>query len=322
MQILYLSLFIVSFLLSFFILFLLLPRLKKLAKQPIYQEGPKWHIKKEGTPTMGGVAFICAILLCLLFVFIFHKHILTEKETLLLFINTIFILFHGLIGFYDDFKKIRQKQNEGLTPKEKLLYQSILCALYLFARAKLTSLETTISVFHMEIPLGILYYPLALFVMLGIINCANLTDGIDGLASAVAVSIGLFFYLLTMQTVKNSAILSVLMIGSVCAFLLYNKHPAKIFMGDSGSLFLGAASIVLAFSLENPFLILLIGGVYVIEGCSVVLQVLYFKKTKKRLFRMAPLHHHLELSGWKEGVICLLGIGATLLLCTLAFLIQ
>ena len=318
MYLLYAMLFIASFLLCAIFVALLLPLLKRMAKQPIYTEGPSWHTKKEGTPTMGGIAFLLSMGLCTLFLLVFGGKYLSPKQETTLLINTLFILLHGAIGTYDDLKKIKQRQNEGLTPKEKLIYQSILCILYIFARVRLTALATTITILGKDFVLGVFYYPLSLFVMLGIINCANLTDGIDGLASSVGLAVGAAFFLFYGSTFENSSVFSILLVGITLAFLMYNKHPAKIFMGDCGSLFLGATSICIAFSESNPFLILFVGGVYVIEGFSVVLQVLHFKKTKKRLFRMAPIHHHLELSGMKENHICLIGFTITLLLALLA----
>ncbi len=320
MQTLYLTLFIFSFLFSAISVAFLLPLLKRMAKQPIYTDGPKWHIKKEGTPTMGGIGFMVPIFLCLLFFIVFHKRFFSAQESSIILINTLFILFNGFIGIYDDLKKIKQKQNEGLTPKEKLIYQTILCILYLFARAKLTGLSTSITIFGNVLSLGVLFYPLALFVMVGMINCANLTDGIDGLASTVGFSIGVAFFLMTLSEFGSASLLSVLMMGGTLGFLLFNRHPAKIFMGDCGSLSLGAICICISFSLNNPFLILLVGGIYVIEGFSVVIQVLHYKRTKKRLFRMAPIHHHLEMIGMKEKNICILAIIGTFLLSILAYL--
>ena len=309
-----------SFLLCVFFVSLLLPRLCHLAKQPIYEEGPRWHLKKSGTPTMGGLSFLFTALLCFPVLLLLYKGVLQKTDSTLLIINFVFVMLNGAIGVYDDYKKIKEKRNEGLTPFEKLIYQTLLCALYLFARVRLTTLSTVVVLLGREIPLGLFYYPLALFVMVGIINCANLTDGIDGLASSVGLCIGVVFFLFVKEKAIVPSLFSLFMAGVALAFLLFNRHPAKIFMGDSGSLFLGACAVSIAFCLENPFFILLIGGVYVIEGFSVVLQVLYYKKTKKRLFRMAPIHHHLEMCGIKENGICLLGIAVTILLSIVAYI--
>jgi phospho-N-acetylmuramoyl-pentapeptide-transferase len=168
--------------------------------------------------------------------------------------------------------------------------------------------------------LGIFYYPLSLVLLLGIVNCANLTDGIDGLASSVALTIGSIFLLVSSINIDVS-ILSSALIGGTLGFLLFNAHPARIFMGDTGSLFLGALAVCLAFSIGNPMIIILIGGVYVIEGISVILQVAVYKATQKRVFKMAPLHHHLEKCGMEESRICTLAVLVTLILSSFALLI-
>jgi phospho-N-acetylmuramoyl-pentapeptide-transferase len=301
---------------------LFLPALKRRAQQPIYTEGPTWHLKKQGTPTMGGIGFITGGAFCICLLLLFGRAFLSDTQRFSLAIDYLFVFLNGIIGMYDDMKKIKHKQNEGLRPMEKILYQTMICALYLFARAKFIGISTTISIAGNEIALGFLFYPLVLFIMLGIINCANLTDGIDGLASSVAFSIGLFLFLFTKSIVSSASVLSVIFMCSALAFLLYNKHPARIFMGDCGSLYFGALAVSISLSLPNPFLILLFGAVYVIEGVSVVLQVAYYKMTKKRIFLMAPLHHHLELKGMKEQGICLCGILVTTVFSLLAFLIR
>ena len=322
MNTIYILLLISSFGLSASLVAIILPKLKRIAKQPIYEEGPGWHMKKAGTPTMGGVCFLASILLGLLFIFFFQRSLLSGTEGIILLIDLLFILLHGTIGIYDDLKKIRNRHNEGLTPKEKLLYQTLLCALYLFARARLTHFGTAIYIGDIKLSLGLLFYPMMLFVMLGIINCANLTDGIDGLASTVSVTLGIVFFFISRASSMYASMLSILMCGAVLGFLIFNRHPAKIFMGDSGSLSLGAISICLAFSLKNPFLILLFGVVYVIEGFSVVLQVLHFKRTRKRLFRMSPLHHHFEMCGMSEGIICIVACATTVIFSLIAALLR
>ena len=299
----------------------LIPFLQSRAKQPIYEGGPSWHASKSGTPTMGGVAFVCSITIAL---FVVGICILSttqhQKIAISLLISLIFAVGNALIGFCDDLTKILRNKNAGLTPWQKLMFQALLSILFLMARAYFLKDSTEIAFPFGKINLGPFYYPLAITLLLGIINCANLTDGIDGLATSVAWLIGGIFAILSLATLSESTILSFALMGGTIGFLFYNVHPAKIFMGDTGSLFLGAMTVSIAFTFDNPFIILLIGGVYVIEGASVILQVLSFKLFKRRILRMAPLHHHLEQIGYKENTICMLAVIVTLILSVPAIL--
>lgn len=301
----------------------LIPILKNNAKQPIYEGGPSWHASKSGTPTMGGIAFVVSISItvCLIgLCFIISGQ--SPKIATTIFISMFFAIGNALIGFIDDLTKLRKKENAGLTPLQKLFLQFLLSIIFLMARAFLLGDKTAITLPFGEIELGVFYYPLAIILILGIINCANLTDGIDGLATSVAWLIGAVLLTIGLNTSSESALLSSALMGGTFAFLFFNAHPAKIFMGDTGSLFLGAIIITIAFTFNNPFLILLIGGVYVIEGASVILQVLSFRLFKKRILKMAPIHHHLERCGFGETKICIYAIIATLVLSipTLLFL--
>ena len=291
----------------------LIPRLKKRAQQPIYAEGPDWHLKKQGTPTMGGVGFLLGILICALAICPYLFQIGKKETALSLLLNLCFAVLNCAVGIFDDLKKIQKKQNEGLTPAQKLIYQFIICVLYLSARAKFLGVNTTLSLFSHKLDLGFFFYPIMLFVMLGIINCANLTDGIDALASSVALAIGVAVFLFSFSLDTDAPIIGALMIGATLAFLLFNLNPARIFMGDSGSLLLGALAVSACFSLGQPLWILAVGFVYVIEGFSVVIQVITYKVSKKRVFKMAPLHHHMELSGVHENMIAYFGFLVTLL---------
>jgi phospho-N-acetylmuramoyl-pentapeptide-transferase len=298
----------------------LIPLLSSKTKQPIYEEGPSWHLSKSGTPTMGGLAFIISITVCLItmsFILInAGRHALAGS----LIISLIFCVGNSIIGIVDDLTKIKRKENAGLTPAQKLIFQFALSVIFLMARRRFLNDSTVISLADFKLDLGILYYPLAIILILGIINCANLTDGIDGLASSVALIIGGAFFIIGLNAPDVSILSSVLM-GGACGFLIFNSNPARIFMGDTGSLFFGALVTCIAFSYGNPLIILPIGGVYVIEGVSVILQVTVFKLTHKRIFKMAPLHHHLEKSGVSEGQICAIAVFATLLLSSLVLLI-
>ena len=294
--------------------------LSSRAKQPIYKDGPSWHLSKQGTPTMGGLAFVLssAIALIVLSFFLINSG---KKDVLISIVISIsFCLCNAFIGVVDDLTKLKRKENAGLTPIQKLVFQAIFAVIFLMARRHFLGDTTTLDFLLFKADIGFLYYPMAIILLLGIINCANLTDGIDGLSSSVALTVGAVFLFIGAGNLESS-LLSVILIGGTIGFLLFNAHPAKIFMGDTGSLFLGALSVCLAFSIGKPLTIILIGGVYVIEGISVIIQVAVYKTTKKRLFKMAPLHHHLEKCGIEESRICAVAVAVTLVLSAITLLI-
>ncbi|MBQ8302981.1 MAG: phospho-N-acetylmuramoyl-pentapeptide-transferase [Clostridia bacterium] len=300
----------------------LIPFLSNKAKQPIYEDGPNWHIKKTGTPTMGGLAFILSVisvfaLLCL-YLFFFKKN---TTLTISILIALLFSAANAMIGIIDDLTKLRKKENAGITPLQKLGLQLILAVIFLMARKHFFNDSTILEFSFGSFDIGFFYYPLAIILILGIINCANLTDGVDGLASCVAATIGLSFCLITPSFLESVKFVGSAMLGAGIGFLLFNRHPARVFMGDTGSLFLGALAVAGAFTLNSPFAIILLGGVYVIEGISVILQVIFFKLTGRRLFKMSPLHHHLEKCGYSENKICLIAILTTVLTSLLSILI-
>lgn len=305
---LYITSFILSFLFTLIIERALIPRLCKSAAQPIYEEGPRWHMGKQGTPTMGGLAFILSITSSLLTAAIVLLLTKDTEGTISLVICQLYAIANAFIGILDDLKKLKRKKNKGLTPKEKLILQFLFAILFLLARKLFLNDTTSISFSFGEIELGIFYYPIAIIILLGVINCANLTDGIDGLASSVAFSIGVSLFYIASALSTEASVIASSIIGASLGFLIFNLHPAKIFMGDTGSLYFGSLIASSAFSLKNPLLIILISGVYILEGCSVILQVIAFKLTKKRIFKMAPLHHHLESIGWSENRICIVAI--------------
>lgn len=299
----------------------LIPTLSKKAKQPIYEDGPSWHMKKQGTPTMGGVGFVIPITLSLVLSSLF---LLSSGDAYFansLIIAIIFAFFNSLIGFVDDLTKLRHHKNAGLTPIQKLLLQSVLAIAFLAARRILLFDSTVIYFSFGSIDLGFLYYPLSFIAILGTINCANLTDGIDGLATGVAFSIGVSLFYFSAFGSEDVAFLCAALIGGSVGFLIFNVHPAKIFMGDTGSLFFGAITSACAFSMRNPLIIAFVGIVYLIEGASVILQVSYFKLTKKRLFKMAPLHHHFEKCGFSENKIVIGAMFITMLVSLSAFML-
>lgn len=289
------------------------PILKRKAKQPIYNEGPSWHMTKSGTPTMGGVAFVLAISVSLLLASMLLISLdKNSKSGVSILITLLFSIGNSLVGIFDDLMKLHRNKNGGLTPMQKILLQFLLSVLFLMARKHFLNDTETLKLPFANIDLGLIYYPFAMIILLGIINCANLTDGIDGLASCTALTIAGVFFTLGSELGAELPFLSSAILGGVLGFLFFNAHPAKIFMGDTGSLFLGALTVCLGFSAKNMLLIIPIGIVYVIEGVSVILQVAVYKLTKKRILKMAPLHHHLEKCGIDENRICVSAVILTL----------
>ena len=313
----YFPLYAVVFLLTAATTFLLekrlIPTFSSIARQPIYEGGPKWHVKKSGTPTMGGIAFVIATSVSFTMAGAIIGIKKASPQILSLTVCQIYALLNSAVGVIDDAVKLRHKENQGLHAKTKLLFQTILSALFLFIRHGLFGSETSLSFSFGNIELGFLYYPIAMIILVGIVNCANLTDGIDGLASSVAFSIGVSLLYISAALNVEASIIASAIIGASIGFLTVNLHPAKIFMGDTGSLYLGALIASSAFALNNPLLIVFVAGVYVIEGISVILQVLFYKLTKRRIFKMAPLHHHFEKCGWSENRICIVAILLTFL---------
>ncbi|MBO5789067.1 MAG: phospho-N-acetylmuramoyl-pentapeptide-transferase [Clostridia bacterium] len=285
----------------------LLPYLtKKKLGQSILEIGPKWHKTKEGTPTMGGLApalAICGVGFLLLLL----PYTFTQKEKVGVALTLLYGLSCASIGFIDDLTKFRKHQNAGLTPKQKLVLQFAFCGAYLALLHIFGFIDTNVMipflprVWH----LGWCFYPLALLFAVGSMNFVNLTDGIDGLASSVCVIVaGFFVFCATKLQQMGLLSIAAAMLAGAFAFLLFNYHPARIFMGDTGSLFFGGLSVGCAFLCGMPLLLLTVGIVFYLEGRSVTLQVLYYKISGgKRLFKMAPLHHHLEKSGWTEEKI-------------------
>lgn len=289
---------LVSFLLTAIIGPRMLPMLMKLKfGQFVREDGPSSHLKKSGTPTMGGLIFISGILLSSL---VFAS---VEKSVMPLLLMTIGF---AVVGFVDDLLKIKKKKSEGLKAYQKLLLQGV-CTLfflaYVYFEAEIGTKVYLPFTNKYLLDLGLLYYPLMAVVILGTVNGVNLTDGLDGLATSVTSVVAAFFIGFSILFSSQISIFSAIVLGALLGFLLINVHPAKVFMGDTGSLALGgfvAASAILA---QIPLLILLFGSIYLIESISVILQVAYYKKTKKRIFKMAPIHHHFELSGMSETQI-------------------
>ena len=294
------------------------------AGQKILDIGPRWHKSKEGTPIMGGIGFILAILavVALFFVYVAIKGEATKYIPLALTIA--FAVANGAIGFVDDYCKLIKKQNEGLTRKQKLVLQFAIIAGYLCVMGYTGNLPSEIVIPLINLPIrGALWYILAAILTVGVVNGANFTDGLDGLASSVTYVIGIFFAIFAFYAKDTGlSVVGGAIIGATLGFLLYNIHPAKVFMGDTGSLFLGAIVMGTLFQMQEPLLLFLVCAVYIFELLSTVLQILYFKATHgKRLFKMAPIHHHFEKCGWSENKIVIVFALVQFAFCALAFIL-
>ena len=299
--------------------YLLIPMLRALkVGQSIREVGPIWHNYKAGTPMMGGLMFIFASIIVLLCNLPF-------MDDYSVFYVLILSLCFGFVGFLDDFAKMKKKQNEGLTSIQKFMLQLAVSALFLYImyRSGAMSTEMYIPFIHVSIPLHpIVYIFLSMFIMVGCDNAVNITDGVDGLSSSVTLPVMVFFTALAVKQGKyDLALLPASLVGGLIAYLFYNWRPAKVFMGDTGSLFLGGVVCALAFALDMPLILILVGFVYICETVSVILQVGYFKLTHgKRLFKMAPIHHHFEKCGWKEEKIVIVFASVSAVMCVLAWL--
>lgn len=314
----------VSFLLSALLGRLIIPILRaRKAGQKILEIGPSWHHDKEGTPTMGGISFILAILLTLtgfaIWLFLDGR----QGEMIPLALTMALAVMNGMIGFADDFCKLMKKQNEGLKAYQKFALQVLMAVVYIFLLHRLGYIDTSVHIPFTEIrvELGLVYYLFALLAIVGMVNSVNLTDGLDGLAGTVTLAVFLFFSVVGLTYLDLSlTLLSAVLVGGMLGFLIYNLHPAKMFMGDTGSLFLGGAVTGAAFIINEPMIVFIVGGVYALESISVILQVGSYKlRHGKRIFLMAPIHHHFEKKGWSEAkIVSVFGV-ATVLLCLLAW---
>ncbi|MGP4059719.1 phospho-N-acetylmuramoyl-pentapeptide-transferase [Halobacillus litoralis] len=291
----------ISFALTVVISPMIIPFLRRLKfGQSIREDGPESHQKKSGTPTMGGVMIIISVLATTLIAsYLFNP----DTGSIQLFL-VLFVLFgYGLLGFLDDYIKVALKRNLGLTSKQKMLGQ-IVIALVVYFILRQTDFPTYISIpgtsFDLELGWG--YALLILFMLVGASNAVNLTDGLDGLlAGTAAIAFGAFGILAwTGQMNVEVTIFSLAIVGALLGFLVFNAHPAKVFMGDTGSLALGGAIAIIAILTKMELILVIIGGVFVLETLSVIIQVISFKTTGKRVFKMSPLHHHYELKGWSE----------------------
>ena len=317
------SVLIISFIVAIILGFIIIPILKKLKVGQIERDdGPKSHLKKQGTPTMGGIIMIITMIVVITGIYIFliatGQNEVANKMLPLLLVS----IGMGLIGFIDDFKKLVLKNTKGLKPSYKmlgLLIISVAYVVYLVYGIKIGT-DTYIPIMKQYISMPVyLYIPFAIIVILATTNAINLTDGIDGLSSSVsAIIITCLTIIGILFGIEEIGIFGSVVVGTVLGFLMFNLHPAKVFMGDTGSLLLGGVISAIALYMKMPLLLIIIALVPVLETLSVIIQVAYFKKTGNRIFKMAPLHHHFELSGWKESKVVVVFSAVTLMLCIVA----
>ncbi len=304
----------------------LIPVLHRLKfGQEIREEGPKWHAKKSGTPTMGGIIFIAAVVFMVAVAYLLAMQGVIDvaagaEMLMLLVISLVF----GIIGFIDDYIKVILKRNLGLTARQKFLMQLVAAIAFVcwavYGENISTAVKIPFTTFALD--LGFWFIPFATVVILATVNSVNLTDGLDGLATCITIVVALFFMLFAeFGAFPNSAVslFAAILCGGLLGFLIYNRYPARVFMGDTGSLFLGGAVCGMAIILEQPLALLIVGLVYVVESLSVILQVASFKLTGKRIFKMSPIHHHFEMCGWSEKKIVIVFTLVTAILCTLMY---
>lgn len=299
--------------------YLLLPVLRALkAGQSVREIGPTWHNIKAGTPLMGGLMFIFSLVICLCIA------IPTMEDYSVFYVLALSGCF-GLVGFLDDYCKVKFKRDLGLTALQKMLLQMAVSAIYLYAIYKEGIMTCDLYIPFANVTFSIhpiAYIFFAMFVMVGCVNAVNLTDGVDGLSSSVTIPVMVFFAAAAYSMGKfDLALMPACLVGGLIAYLFYNWHPAKVFMGDTGSLFLGGAVCALAFALDMPLILLFVGFVYIVETMSDIIQITYFKLTHgKRIFKMAPIHHHFEMCGWSEYKVVTVFASVSAVMCLVAWL--
>lgn len=307
---------LIAFIINIVLCPITIPFLTKLKfGQNVRDDGPKSHLIKSGTPTMGGIMILISLIIASLF---FLKG---NKDSLAVLFVTIG---YGIIGFIDDYIKVVKKRSLGLRAYQKIIGQVIITGIFLYYLYNHTNIGTEIYIPFTDgksIDMGVLFIPFSFIVMVGTVNSVNLTDGLDGLASGVTILVVIFFLFISLIVNQGLLPITGAAVGSLLGFLLFNTHPAKVFMGDTGSLALGGLVASIAILMKMPLFILIVGIIYVLEAISVILQVGYFKITKgKRLFKMAPLHHHFEQCGWKEVKVVAVFYIITAIACLVGFL--
>ncbi|MBR5267771.1 MAG: phospho-N-acetylmuramoyl-pentapeptide-transferase [Lachnospiraceae bacterium] len=311
---------IIAFAISAALCPVVIPFLHKLKfGQQVREVGPQAHLKKQGTPTMGGVVFVLSVIVTSLFYMKDYPKIIP-----ILFMTVGF----GMVGFLDDYIKIVKKNSDGLSPKQKLLFQFVITGIFAYYLMTSNEVETGMLIpftggvengFYLE--LGWLFVPALFFIVLGTDNGVNFTDGLDGLCTSVTILVATFFTVVAIGEDAGISPITGAVVGSLLGFLLFNVYPAKVFMGDTGSLALGGFVASSAFMMQMPLFIAIVGMIYLVEVLSVIIQVTYFKKTGgKRIFKMAPIHHHFELCGWSETRVVAVFSIVTAILCLIAYL--
>lgn len=314
---------VLVFVLTVAALRLLIPKLRSMKMgQKILDIGPRWHKSKEGTPTMGGIAFAVPVTVVTAAALALAPTLGINVPTAPVLLTLLLAVGNGVIGVIDDLTKFRKKQNEGLTAPQKYALQLAMAGAFLALLRLYGTPDTTVSVpftdIHLE--LGWFYYVFALIFITGIINSVNLTDGIDGLASSVTFVVAVFLSVLGFTYANNGAVLlGSVTVGATLGFLVYNFYPARVFMGDTGSLFLGGIVAGAAFVIDSPLCIAIAGIIYICEAMSDIIQVGVYKLTHKRVFRMAPIHHHFEKCGWSEKKIVFVFSAVTLIASAIAY---
>ena len=298
-----------------------IPVLRKLkVGQSERLDGPRTHLKKQGTPTMGGVIMIITII-----IFVIIATCLNSQYVNVILPVAFASIGFGIVGFIDDFKKVVLKNTDGISPKMKLLGQLIISAAYIVILEKYVGLGTNIQIpiinYNLNLPVYF-YIPFMILVMLGATNAVNLTDGVDGLAGSVSIiMVGALSIMAFQSGILGLSMFGAIVCGAIGGFLIYNFHKAKVMMGDTGSLLLGGVISSMAIYMKNPLILLIVAFIPIIETLSVILQVLSFRFTGKRMFKMAPLHHHFELTGWRENKVVFVFSMITLLMSVIAILV-
>lgn len=311
------------FILTVAALRVLIPKLRSMKMgQKILDIGPRWHKSKEGTPTMGGIAFAVPVIIVTALALVIAPVLGVDIPTAPVLLTLLLAAGNGAIGVIDDLTKFRKKQNEGLTAPQKYALQLAMAGAFLALLRLYGTPDTAVAIpfTDIKLELGWFYYVFALIFITGIINSVNLTDGIDGLASSVTLVVAVFLSVLGFTYAKqDAALLGGVAVGATLGFLVYNFYPARVFMGDTGSLFLGGIVAGAAFVIDSPLCIALAGVVYICEAMSDIIQVGVYKLTHKRVFKMAPIHHHFEKCGWSEKKIVFVFSAVTLLASVAAY---
>ena len=313
--------FIISFIVTAGFGYFLVPMLRRMkAGQTIREDGPVWHKNKQGTPTMGGIMFITGVTVACLA--IGYRDIIDGDYSHV--ISLLLALIFAAIGFLDDFKKLKKKQNMGLNSWQKFLLQLVVAVGFLLLLRYNGALTTNLYIPFINTSFAVpapVYYVFAAFVIIGTVNAVNITDGVDGLATGVSIPVAACFTLIAYYHYYGSAgILAAALLGALPAFLIFNFHPAKAFMGDTGSMFLGGLICALAFAMDIPLILIPLGIVFLLETMSDIIQVTYFKLTHgKRIFKMAPIHHHFEMCGWSEYKLFIVFTSVSVVFAALSF---